>query len=52
MGKYHQDLIRPVGKLLQVHLLVAVQQLSDIMADDAHHEGDEDNGQNYPQTDI
>lgn len=39
----------PVRNLLQVHLFVAVQQLRDIVTDDSHEEGDEDDGQDHPQ---
>lgn len=42
----------PVRNLLQVHLLVAVKQLRDIVTDDPHQEGDEDDGQDHPQTDA
>ncbi|KAF3860944.1 hypothetical protein F7725_001199 [Dissostichus mawsoni] len=34
--------------LLQVDLLVAVQQLRDVVTDDPHEEGDEDDGQDDP----
>ena len=40
----------PVGHLLQVHLFVAVQQLSHIVTDDPDEESDEDNGQDHPQS--
>lgn len=42
----------PVGHLLQVHLLVVVEQLGDVMPDDPHEEGDEDDGQHHPQPDA
>lgn len=38
----------PVRNLLQVHLLVTVEQLGYIMADDPDEEGDEDDGQDHP----
>lgn len=44
-----QDWGPPVRNLLQVHLFVAVQQLRDIVPDDSHEEGDEDDGQDHPQ---
>lgn len=39
----------PVRDLLQVDLLVAVEQLGDVVTDDADKEGDEDDGQDHPQ---
>ena len=40
--------VLPVGHLLQLNLLVTVQQLSDVVTDDPHEEGDEDDGQHHP----
>lgn len=42
----------PVRHLLQIDLLVAVQQLGDIVTDDAHEEGDEDYRQDHPEADA
>lgn len=38
----------PVGHLLQVHLLVAVEKLGDVVTEDAHEESDIDDGQDHP----
>lgn len=40
--------VSPVRNLLQVDLLVAVEQLGDVVTDDPNKEGDEDDGQDHP----
>lgn len=42
----------PVRHLLLREALVALQQDGDVVADHAHEEGDEDDGQHHPQTDV
>lgn len=38
----------PVRNLLQVDLLVAVEELGDVVTHDPNKKGDEDNGQDHP----
>lgn len=42
----------PVRDLNQVHSLVSVQQLGDVVTDDSNEEGDEDDGQDHPHPDA
>lgn len=42
----------PVRHLLLCEALVALQQDGDVVADHAHEEGDEDDGQHHPQPDV
>lgn len=43
-------MLLPVRHLLQIHFLLTLNKLSDVMTQDADEERDEDYGQNNPQT--